>query len=1468
MAAIGQIVFTTAGTTSWTVPAGVTSICGVGVGPASRNTSSGGGGLSWRNNIPVTPGETLTVQIGVNQANSVASTHTVLYRGSTILLIAEGANGINGGRGGKNANLINDGGGNGGNSNSTVYAGGGGAGGYTGNGGSSPPYTTSYIGGNGSGGGGGAGGSYYAAGGGGVGLMGQGANGVGGNGIAFNQINYGTGGSGGANGGAYINDGTPELGGNYGGGSSYGTTLPAVGSQVGAMRLIWGPGRAFPSTGTEDQTPVDPEEPVELGRYVFTTGTNTITVPDDANSAYLIMVGAGDYGGGGLTHGHVVVTPGETLTFIVDSRGTGVYGNREGNPSALIGFAHAAVGSAGGAAWRGGPYFKMAATNAGGPAVGLAGGGAAGYSAPGNSGQGGAGQRGTTGSGSNVCGSYSYGGGGGGVGLNGEGPSGIALGAGGSGGANGGNGTITSSGTCTYQTNPGSGVFYTGTRYVGVGGPGGTYGGGRGSNSTASNAGAGGLAITFYNTILYGDNNDTVMAALDARDEEANLSADYNSLTASAAEYTGPTSSNDDVLVTALPYEPATSSNNETLVTALPYRGPTSSNNDAQVDALTHGELQIYSNDATTQALGHGDIPDITTNTNQVRTSAIGLGDLQIYSQRGFTSALASGEAAADSSSNQAVTTALTLGDLQIYSNRVRVSVLADNEINTVMFGVDERQPGLVSTSSTWMVTSDFVGKYRLDDSYACDVIVNGVLQTKAPGKILDLNLGDAIQFQATADSEYGATTNFTITGDNVLYVTWANKASNRMDYLNFGFYENVMPFTFTTEPQTVTGLDTFIDYDENPYVIFSRNARLQFFVNDSEIPVTEAAVVNGDTIRLYWRGPMPITFPEIVTYYLESTYQDEFYSVAEISSRAFELGDPFLRPDITVDFDAEPEYRVTEIVGLKLDPAMPKLIGAHVHDIQLNPVVMVTPSFWTDLTPLLQGKNVTLTQLTPLMRGKNFTLTQMYPLLQGHNEFWTDTTPAMRGYTVQVTDTSFEWQKATIETIQNPDFSVKIHEQLHHGYFSMTPFRNGSQPSIPLDTLVVPLQSSSGAVVDISFVKNDLGDLNAFNVNPVRGAERVLLEGNASWNVGTDNPALFTKHWENSFVRSTVAPEIAAQYDANRNQDIKFAIDHVYQNSYPQKNWLSLDAQYSRLTYSVWFTSYPEVPYLASRAQEVKRIPVDLNFKANILNEPQPIDHVYQLYQVDGKLFINDVWQWYRTNKAIAVDHQYDMNQTDGKFAVGATYLKHLDSQSYYFGVDYIHTLQVTSRGVTSTFFEWTKAVRIPVGIGFEHVVYQSNYTFGVDYVTGPSDSKTFFIDYEFVTRPHVTATVDNEWDKATEPSYALSSVTPTLADSKIITVNKTTGLVQHNIQVVDKPTFTLVRDPLTQIELLDGQAGYHTQQEAIEYAESIGFTVDQIRLFQYNGKYGFTTDPEAFAAVCRIEPPEDGISKVIFWR
>ena len=51
-ASAGQQAFTTAGSFTWTAPAGVTSVCVVCVGAGG----AGGGALAYKNNITVVPG--------------------------------------------------------------------------------------------------------------------------------------------------------------------------------------------------------------------------------------------------------------------------------------------------------------------------------------------------------------------------------------------------------------------------------------------------------------------------------------------------------------------------------------------------------------------------------------------------------------------------------------------------------------------------------------------------------------------------------------------------------------------------------------------------------------------------------------------------------------------------------------------------------------------------------------------------------------------------------------------------------------------------------------------------------------------------------------------------------------------------------------------------------------------------------------------------------------------------------------------------------------------------------------------------------------------------------------------------------------------------------------------------------------------------------------------------------------------
>jgi len=250
VAAPGQQVFTSSGT--FTVPAGVTSICAVAVG-RGQNGAAGdgmgtpgrggdGGTLSYTNALSVTPGESLTVTIATSTSGSTGE--TTLKRSSTVLLAARA-----GGQTSGQANVGTSFAGGAAPAPSGGYgSGGGGAGGYSGAGGAGGS-----IGGDGSagsGGSGGGGGSAAAAasgGGGGVGILGAGSNGTAGSGYG------GGGGGGGSGGGAGASGGTGATGGGYGGGGGGGDINNAGGSGGGgALRILWGAGRSYPSTNTAD----------------------------------------------------------------------------------------------------------------------------------------------------------------------------------------------------------------------------------------------------------------------------------------------------------------------------------------------------------------------------------------------------------------------------------------------------------------------------------------------------------------------------------------------------------------------------------------------------------------------------------------------------------------------------------------------------------------------------------------------------------------------------------------------------------------------------------------------------------------------------------------------------------------------------------------------------------------------------------------------------------------------------------------------------------------------------------------------------------------------------------------------------------------------------------------------------------------------------------------------------------------
>ena len=271
------ISYTTAGTFSFVVPTGVTSVNGVAIGGGGGGQGGGrsgmgpgGGGaqLSYTNNIAVTPGETLTVIVGAGGAGGAANNNSCyaiggnagngenssIRRGGTDLVMAKGGEGASGNNFGRGGGIFGDGvgfgrsaGGPGGRfySGSEWAGGGGGAGGYSGQGGqggSSTAYQTGVGKGEAplSGGGGGAGGSaggqtssqsagwfqscqcgsqslqyFNAGGGGGTGLGAIGANGTA---ASWNSSGPGTGGGGGSGGGT----GGVNSGGLFGGGGGGG----------------------------------------------------------------------------------------------------------------------------------------------------------------------------------------------------------------------------------------------------------------------------------------------------------------------------------------------------------------------------------------------------------------------------------------------------------------------------------------------------------------------------------------------------------------------------------------------------------------------------------------------------------------------------------------------------------------------------------------------------------------------------------------------------------------------------------------------------------------------------------------------------------------------------------------------------------------------------------------------------------------------------------------------------------------------------------------------------------------------------------------------------------------------------------------------------------------------------------------------------------------------------------------------
>jgi len=251
---VGSQSYTTAGTYSWVAPAGVTKVSVVAVGAGGSAPQSltaygaSGGGLGYKNNYSVTPGNSYTVVVGASTANSNGGNSYFVSACSVV----RGGGGY--AVGSTTSSHVGDGGGNGGFGGApwicNIQGSSGGAAGYSGNGGNGAAFPggsgISATAGSGGGGGGAGrqnGGSGRQGGAGGVGLFGQGCNGAAGTGTNVGCCSpnyYGKGGSCGTN-------GTISAGGLYGGG--YSSSYCSGKGGGGAVRIVWpGNTRQFPST--------------------------------------------------------------------------------------------------------------------------------------------------------------------------------------------------------------------------------------------------------------------------------------------------------------------------------------------------------------------------------------------------------------------------------------------------------------------------------------------------------------------------------------------------------------------------------------------------------------------------------------------------------------------------------------------------------------------------------------------------------------------------------------------------------------------------------------------------------------------------------------------------------------------------------------------------------------------------------------------------------------------------------------------------------------------------------------------------------------------------------------------------------------------------------------------------------------------------------------------------------------------
>lgn len=272
----GELLLDIPGTYFVTVPDGVTIMCALvrsGAGGAFYNSnggnffvsSGGGAGMAYVNNMPVTPLEQLMVVVGVGGASSSQSTITPVPAGSggesyvrdpSTVRASGGVGGTQGSAVAGGIRTAGDGGANGGSgafistTGTIALASGGAAAGYVGNGANGVASTSSGVAAGNPGTIDSAGSGVPGAPSGGVGMFGQGLPGLGGTvgSLPTTLAGVGKGGSGGRDGALRMTRGAGAALDGAGGSANYSSSPDLDNGSDGAVRLIWGPGRSFPST--------------------------------------------------------------------------------------------------------------------------------------------------------------------------------------------------------------------------------------------------------------------------------------------------------------------------------------------------------------------------------------------------------------------------------------------------------------------------------------------------------------------------------------------------------------------------------------------------------------------------------------------------------------------------------------------------------------------------------------------------------------------------------------------------------------------------------------------------------------------------------------------------------------------------------------------------------------------------------------------------------------------------------------------------------------------------------------------------------------------------------------------------------------------------------------------------------------------------------------------------------------------